>query len=127
MKTRYAVLLFMLAAFAAVPNQKAIAGEGDGGNDGIPLALGAGRFSQTGQGSIADCLDPETLAPESCSTAGVLVVRVTALFNGAVRTDTAGNICSTITEVDSPIPLNGSPPFVTRNEHVVAKVLNYDS
>ena len=124
MKTRYAVLV-MLAAFAAVLSQKAIAGKGESGGAGIPLPVG--QSSQTLQGSLAICLNSTTFAEESCSTNGVAVFPISVLINGVVTGDAAGNSCASVTEVDSDLPVDASPPFVTANEHSTGKVLNYDS
>jgi hypothetical protein len=110
--------------------QKAIAGKGESsGNNGgqVGIQLPAGNFSSTVQGSLAICLNPSTFAEESCSTSGVLVAPLTALATGAEIFDNEGNACGTYTEVDSNLPPNASPPFVTANEHVASKVLNYDS
>ena len=129
MKTRYAVLLVMLAAFAAVLSQKAIAGKGEGGGQGetgeIPLAVG--QFSTTVQGSFAICLNSTTFAEESCSTAGAAVFPLSILQNGVTTWDKEGNLCSTVTEVDSNLPVDASPPTVTANENTVGKPLNYNS
>jgi len=114
----------MLAGFAVIVGQKAIAAKG-GGKEGIPLR--SGQFSDTGQGSIAVCLNPSSFAEESCSTEGVLVFPLSFPINGALTMDNTGNNCRTFTEVDSALPLNASPPSVEANEHSVGKVLNYDS
>ena len=119
MKARYAVLLVMLAAFAAVLSQKAIAGKG-----GIPFP--AGQFSTTSQGSFAACVNPTTFALESCSTSGVLVFPTSDLQNGMTTFDASGHGCATFTEIQSDLPPDAFPPFVT-NEHSVSKLLNYDS
>ncbi len=123
MKARYAILLVILTGFAVVLSQKAVAAKGDGG--GIPSP--SGQFSTTLQGSLAICLNPSTFAQESCSTSGALVVPLSVLFNGAGTFDAAGNACIAGTEVDSDLPVDVSPPFVTANEHVTGKTLNYDS
>jgi len=119
MKARYAVLLVMLAAFAAVLSQKAIAGKG-----GIPFP--AGQFSTTLQGSFAICLDSTTFAGESCSTSGVLVFPQSTLQNGVITFDASGNSCSTSTAVNSNLPVDAFLQPVT-NQNSVNKVLNYDS
>jgi hypothetical protein len=121
---RYAVLV-MLAAFAAVLSQKAIAGKGASGGGGIPLP--AGQFSSTVQGSFAICLNPTTFALESCSTSGVLVLPQTYLATGAGTMDNEGNSCAAFTQVQSTLPVDVTPPFVTANTHVTSKLLNYDS
>jgi len=129
MKTRYAVLLVMLAVSAAVLSQKAIAGKGaSGGQDGtggIPLPFG--QSSQTLQGSVAICLNSTTFAEESCSTTGAAVFPTSVLTNGVITGDAAGNSCAAVTEVDSDLPVDPSPPIVTANEHSAGKLLNYDS
>ena len=123
MKTRYAVLV-MLAVFAAVLSQKAIAGKGESGGGGIPPSVG--QSSQTLQGSLAVCLNSTTFAQVSCSTAGVAVFPISVLINGVVTGD-ASISCASVTEVDSDLPVDASPPIVTANEHSTGNVLNYDS
>jgi hypothetical protein len=118
----WATLGIILAGFAAIASQNAIA---DGEQQGIPLPTGP--YSSTLQGSLAICLNPRTFTEESCSTSGVLVVPLSVLDNGAITEDTQGNNCATLTEVDSNLPVDASPPTVTPNEHVVGKVLDYDS
>lgn len=129
MKSRYAVSLVMLAALVAVLSQKVIAGRGESGGQngtgGIPLFVG--QYSTTVQGSLAICLDLTTFAEESCSTAGSVAFPLSVLTNGVNTGDKDGNNCSSITEVDSNLPVDASPPIVTANEHTVSKVLNYDS
>jgi hypothetical protein len=124
MKARSVVLLVMLAAFALIFSQKAIAGKGNGGQ-GIPIP--SGQFSSTAQGSFAVCLNPTTFVEESCSTSGALVAPLTLLDNGVVTGDGSGNSCEAFTEVDTDFPPDASPPTVTTNEHSVSKELDYDS
>jgi hypothetical protein len=131
MKSRYAVLLGMAIFTGLILSQKAIAGNDGrssngyhGGQNGIPLL--AGQFSSTLQGSLAICLNPTSFALESCSTSGALVAPLSVLAAGAYTQDNAGNSCAAYTEVDSDLPVNASPPTVTANEHVSAKVVNYD-
>ena len=130
MKSRCAVLL-VVAIFTVILSQKAMAGDhgkssrGDHEQGGIPPA--AGQFSSTLQGSLAFCLDPTSFAPESCSASGALVFPLSVLAVGAYTQDSSGNSCAAYTEVDSNLPVDASPPNVTANEHVTAKVINYDS
>ena len=131
MKSRYAVLLVMAIFAGLILSQKAIAGNnggssnGDhGGQGGIPLT--AGQFSSTLQGSLALCLNSTSFALESCSISGALVIPLSVLAVGAFTQDSAGNTCAAYTEVDSDLPVNASPPTVTTNEHVSAKVVDYD-
>jgi hypothetical protein len=122
MKTRYAVLLAMLAVFAVVLSYKSIAGTSE---QGIPFPTG--QFAGTLQGSFALCLNPNNPSVgESCSTAGALVVPLNFLANGITTLDEKGNGCGTYTEVDTPLPPNASMPTVTANEHPVATLLDYD-
>jgi hypothetical protein len=125
MKARYAVLV-MLAAFAAVLSQKAIAGIGEQG--GFPLPLPAGPFSFVVQGSFAVCLNSVTFAEESCSTSGVLVFPLTALQVGVLTEDgAAGDKCETSTEVLSNLPVGASPnPSVSANNHSADKITSFD-
>jgi hypothetical protein len=118
MKTRavlWVLLAVMLAAFAAIVSQKAIA---DGEHHGIPLP--SSQFSITTQGSFAIC-------SESCSTSGVLVSPKGFLDNGIATVDTTGNGCETFTEAISDLPVDASSPFFSANEHHVTQLLNYDS
>jgi hypothetical protein len=126
MKARYAVLLVMLAALAAVLGQKALAGQGgdNGEQGGIPLPTG--QFSTTVQGSFAICLNPTTFAQESCSTSGAFAIPLSSRQNGVSTIDASGNSCQTFMEVDSVLPLDASSPSVT-NGNSVGKLLNYDS
>jgi len=124
MKARYAVLLVMLAGFAIVGGQKAVAAEGDGEPEGIPLP--AGQFSDTAQGSQALCFNPTSPVLEDCSTSGVVVVPINLLENGAGSFDSAGNFCFTLTDADSVLPVNAIHPEVFLF-HSVGKVVSYDS
>lgn len=127
MKTRYAVLLVVLAAFAAVLSQKAIAGKGEDNRGQGRIPLRAGQFSSTTQGSFALCLNPTTFALESCSTSGVLVIPQSHLENGVTNVDASGNSCATSTAVNSDLPVDVFPPSVITNLHSVNKLLNYNS
>src|ERR1700730_16506719 len=91
--------------------------------EGIPLP--AGHFSYTEQGSAAECLNPTSGAPESCSASGVRVVPVSILCNGAETRDGTGNVCETEVAVVSTLPVNASPPTVQTVQNVY-KLLNYD-
>jgi hypothetical protein len=124
MKTRCAVLLFILAGFAIVAGQKAVAAEGDGEPRGIPLP--SGQFSDTAQGSQALCFNPTQPVLEDCSTSGVVVVPINLLENGAGSIDSAGNSCFTVTDADSALPVNAIHPLV-QLLHSVGKVVSYDS
>src|SRR5713101_6999361 len=104
MKARYAVLLFILAGFAIVAGQKAVAAKGGGESEGIPFP--AGQFSATVQGSEALCFNPAKPVLEDCSTSGVVVVPINLLDNGAGSFDSAGNFCFTLTDADSVLPVN---------------------
>jgi hypothetical protein len=117
----WATLGVILAAFATIASQRAIAGE----EHGIPLPRGG--YSLNGQGSLAVCLDPNTFNFESCSTSGALVIPQSAPINGVETFDHQGNSCAAVTEVDTNLPVDASAPVVTPNEHIVIKVLNYDS
>ena len=122
MKTRYAVLLFILAAFAIVAGQKVVAA-GGGEPEGIPLP--AGQFSDTFQGSQAICLNSVGVL-EDCNTSGVAVIRIDILENGAGSFDSKGNSCFTVTDADSVLPVNAVHPLVFLF-HSVGKVVSYDS
>jgi hypothetical protein len=123
MKTRYAALLFILAGFAIVAGQKAVAAEGDGDPRGIPLP--AGQFSETAQGSQAICLNSVGVL-EDCNTSGVAVIPINILENGAGSIDSKGNSCFTLTDADSVLPVNAIHPLVFLG-HSVGKVVSYDS
>jgi hypothetical protein len=123
-RTSWAMLGVILAGFATIASQHAIAG-GGGEQDGISLPRGG--YSLTAQGSLAVCLDPKTFNFESCGTSGALVIPQSAPINGVETFDHQGNSCAAVTEVDTNLPVDASAPFVTPNEHIVSKVLNYDS
>ena len=108
------VLLTVLLVFA---QQEGLAAEG------IPLPTGT--FAVTGTGSIAICLDPTTFKEQACTTKGILDV-FTVLQVGSVTADHAGNICQTVVETDTDVPVDSTPPLVTRNNNSVVKVTNYD-
>jgi len=114
MKARFLVLLLMLATLTS---QKALA-------QNFPLK--ARTFSSTVTGSLAICLNPTTFALEACTTKGVLVAPLTVLSVGRGVGDAKGNACSSVVETDSDFPVDASPPLVTKNEHVVAKLTTYD-
>jgi len=114
MKARFLVLLLTLATLTG---QKAFA-------QSFPLK--AGTFSSTVTGSLAVCLNPTTFALEACTTKGVLVAPLTVLSVGRGVGDAKGNACSSVVETDSDFPVDASPPLVTKNEHVVAKLTTYD-
>ena len=104
MKPRTIVWTMLAGTLAA--NPAAMAWE----QEGIPLP--AGHFSYTEQGSAAECLNPTSGAPESCSASGVRVVPVSVLENGAETRDGTGNVCETEVAVVSTLPVNASPPTV---------------
>lgn len=95
-----------------------------GKSGGIPLR--AGKFSASVQGTFAVCLDPNTFAPESCSTGGALIFPLSLLQNGSGTSDQQGNACANYTEVDTALPPSTFPPTVTTNEHNVSKFIDYD-
>jgi hypothetical protein len=124
MKARYGVLSVILASFAVVMSQKMVAADDESSR--IPLPVG--KFSITGQGSLAICLNPSNpSSQEACTTSGALVVPLSVLDNGAGALDSSGNACFTFTEVDANLSVDASPPLVTPNEHVVGTMPNYDS
>ena len=106
---------------------------------GIPLP--SGQFSDTAQVSVALCVNPSTIAEEPCSTSGAAVLADSAVDNGSVTFDSAGNACGTVTEVDSFLLLapsssispsivaqiNTTPPFLATNNHPVFTLVDYDS
>jgi hypothetical protein len=127
MKSRYAVLLVMAIFTGLILSQKAIAGDRPSrGHPGGQSPMSGSQFSTTAQGFIAICLNSTTFAEESCSTAGAIAVPFGVLNNGVLFTDDEGNSCSSVTEVDSVLPSDVSPPTVTVNENSVGKQLSYD-
>jgi hypothetical protein len=112
----------LILASALAMNQPAAAQNGDGSK---PILFPAGQFSLTGQGSFAVCLNPTSFAEEPCSTSGALVVPITAVLNGVSTYDRSSNGCTAVTEVDSNLPVDASPPMVTADENVVTTVLKY--
>lgn len=125
MKTRYAVLLVVLAALAALLSQIAMARKGGNNWGQAEIPLPTGQFSTTTQGSFAFCLNPTTFALESCSTSGVLAIPQSDLQTGVSTVDASGS-CNSTTAVASDLPVDAFPPTVTK-QHSVQKLLNYDS
>lgn len=120
MKKRSLSLGVGLIALTAAVGTDAKAGQG-----GIPYPIG--QFAASAHGSFAVRVDPMSFAGETCATAGALVLPLITVFTGLSVTDAAGNACDTLTEVDSALPPNASPPIVTTDEHVTAKVTDYNS
>lgn len=123
MKARYAILLVIVAAFAAVLSQKPSYAE-DRQKGKIPLVVG--QFSFVAQGNVAICLNPATSTPESCRTSGVRVISAMGTDYGAVTWDNEGRSCASYTNVQSALPIGASPPSVTPNSHIVTELTDYD-
>jgi hypothetical protein len=94
----------------------------------IPLPVG--QYSNTGQGSLTVCVNPNTLQPEACGTAGELIVPVIIVRAGVSTIDQQENYCVNAVDVATPNipPLYPivMPPIVTVDLHVAGKVLDYD-
>jgi len=123
MKSRYTTLLVIVAATAVLSQKPSYADDRQGG--GIPLVVG--QFSFSAQGNVGICLNPGTSTVESCGASGVVVISTIGTDNGAVTWDDAGNSCASYTNVQSALPLGGSPPAVTATAHLVTKLADYDS
>jgi len=93
----------------------------ENGTDGIPLSALAGTYSVTSHGSIFFCVKATPpFPPTKCGSTGSIGFPLSILAVGA---NTDG--CSTLTETDSDLPVDVSPPFVlTFNS--VTKVTSYD-
>ena len=59
-------------------------------------------------------------------SSGALVIPITAVLNDVSAFDKSSNGCTAVSEVDSNLPVDASPPRVTTNENVVTTPLNYD-
>ena len=114
----YAILLVMLAAFAAVLSQKAIAGSGET----IPAPIG--QFSVTIQGSLVLCYNAKTSDQESCTTSGAIPVALTELEVGMQTRDATGS-GGTIPTVLTALPPGVMPPDIL-SEHIVNTLTDYD-
>ncbi|MBV8134959.1 MAG: hypothetical protein JO121_04845 [Deltaproteobacteria bacterium] len=111
------------AALAGTPIFAAILGQITPAEaENIPQPSGV--YSTTIQGSVAQCFDPSTHAPETCSTSGALVVAFSVLQLGHI-TYSSGIACEEITLVVSGLPPNASPPIVS-SATGTAEITNYD-
>jgi len=91
------------------------------------IPLPSGRYSFAIQGSVADCYNPTTNAPEACSTSGAVAVAYSVLQSGHILYDFSGNGCEEVTQVINSLPPNASPPIVSSTVTGTKKVTNYDS
>jgi hypothetical protein len=117
MKAKFGQMAVLIMVPLFLAQQKGLAAEG------IPLPTGT--FAMRGTGSIAICLDPATFKEQACTTKGVVDV-FTVLQVGTLTADQEGNICQTIVETDSSLPLDTTPPLVTRNNNFVGTVTKYE-
>jgi hypothetical protein len=113
-------MVFAVVALVLLADQRAAADEG------IPLEALAGNYASTCQGTLAICLDSKTFAPANCGTGSPVVLPLTDLDVGALTRDDQGNACATGLGVDADLPVDKTPPFVSKVHPSVAKTLNYD-
>jgi hypothetical protein len=117
------LLVIVVAIFALVLSQEVRAVAAPRGAANIPPPVGG--YAATAQGSFAVCLDPDTFAEESCTTAGAVVLPINYLAAGALTFDYNGNACGTFIQDGSDIPVGASPSQVSTSTNV-GKLLNYD-
>jgi hypothetical protein len=117
------LLVIVVAIFALVISQelRAVAATGDGANIPPP----EGGYAATAQGSFAVCVDPDTFAQESCTTAGAVALPINYLAAGELTFDYKGNACGTFNQDGSDIPVGASPSQVSTSTNV-GKLLDYD-
>jgi hypothetical protein len=114
---RYAVLSLTLI-FAAIFSQITPA-------EAQNIPAPSGRYSFAIQGSVAQCFNPTTNAPEACSTSGAVVVAFSVLQAGHI-TYSSGIGCEEVIQVVNSLPPNASPPIVSSSVTGTAKITNYD-
>ena len=117
------LMMIVVAIFALVISQelRAVAATGDGANIPPP----EGGYAATAQGSFAVCVDPDTFAQESCTTAGAVALPINYLAAGELTFDYKGNACGTFNQDGSDIPVGASPSQVSTSTNV-GKLLDYD-
>jgi len=116
MKAKFGQMAVLLMVPMFFAQQGGLAAEG--------ISLPTGTFAVRGTGSVAICLD-STFKEQACTTKGV-VDNFTVLQVGTLAADQGGNICQTVVETDSSLPLDTTPPLVTRNNNSVGKVTSYE-
>jgi hypothetical protein len=117
------LLVIVFAIFALVMSQELRAVATSRGAANIPPPVGG--YASTAQGSFAVCLDPDTFAEESCTTAGAVVLPINYLAAGELTFDYNGNACGTFVQDGSDIPVGASSSQVSTSTNV-GKFLNYD-
>jgi hypothetical protein len=85
----------------------------------------SGRFSFLIQGSVAQCFNPTTNAPEACSTSGAVDVAFSVLQLGHI-TYSYDIGCEEVTQVVNSLPPNATPPIVNSSVTGTVKTTNYD-
>jgi hypothetical protein len=91
--------------------------------DNIPAP--SGRYSFAIQGSVAQCFNPTTNAPEACSTSGAVAVAFSVLQLGHI-TYSSGMGCAIVLIVSNSLPPNASPPRVASPVTGTVKITDYD-
>jgi hypothetical protein len=85
----------------------------------------SGRYSFAIQGSVGNCYNPTTNAPEACSTSGAVVVAFSVLQIGHIYYS-SGIGCEEVTQVVSSLPPSASPPIVSSTVTGTVEITNYD-
>ena len=85
----------------------------------------SGPYSFAIQGSVAQCFDPTTNAPEACSTSGAVAVAFSVLQAGHI-TYSSGVGCAIVLIVSNSLPPNASPPRVNSSVTGTVEITNYD-
>ena len=119
MKKFFLILIASLALVMTHDFNRAYAGDHDG-DDGIPLSKLAGRYADTGQGSITICFKPDFTDTENCSTSGAVPVPFNAPLVGQFTQDKDGESCGTYTGTLGAPGGPGNLPIA--HDHFVGKV-----
>jgi hypothetical protein len=116
---------FALTTVIAVAGLVFLADQRATAKEGISLEDLAGHYSSTCQGTFSICLN--SMGPVDCVTGSpTKVVPLTDLDVGALTRDDQGNGCSTFLGVDADLPVDKTPPLVSKVHPAVSKTLNYD-
>jgi hypothetical protein len=126
------VISIAIAAFALVVKLglREGAAQEDGGG-GISLGDLAGNYSNEAKGSLSVCLDSSKFPSHifvtiDCGAATAVAIPQTLLTVGNLTRNEKGDGCSTVTFVESSLPVDITPPLVGVT-HSVSKVTSYDA
>jgi hypothetical protein len=117
--------LAIVGGYGVLPNSVGAFGSSAAWADDQNIPAPSGRWSFTLQGSVAQCFDPTTHAPEVCSTSGAEVVAFSVLQLGHIYYS-SGIGCEEVTQVVSSLPPSASPPIVSSTVTGTLEITNYD-